>query len=464
MSFLGQTRKLPMPVTTLHPSDLSFFLCRPGLPALVMAPASGVGEPADDCAETRTLTGGQFVTTVGVWRALSPTEKIQAGREVYIGYSVRATGRLDLDALATAYEAVCRAYPQFAARLETGDDGPVFAASDARPAVRVRDGDLDHPLTGVDVDQHRALSALNVVRDGDDANVCLVVHHGIADAHHAIDVLAALWSCYTDAVDGVPVDLPSHPFPRSLEDLLAERGIQSVAPADAGTSAVAGRPVPERPAVVRHVVQHRLTAAQTTALAELGHREHVTINGLLSGALLLVEAEVRELPLTELVYRFTVNLRDRLTPGVGPTEGTNVLGGAGFTATDGIEPDAVSIGRAVGAQLRAGLADGSIQRSLLDLVKLPAPNGKPWDPSTAPAIVSMMNWGPIPPMRTPADLLLTNFHSASRIRETSAMGGYVVSTFNGRAGIDLTWPADDPELPRRLDCLREQLGRLTRQP
>jgi acetyltransferase len=316
----------------------------------------------------------------------------------------------------------------------------------------------------VAVAQDRALSALNVVCDGDDASVSLVTHHAIADARHAIEVLAALWGCYTDAVHGVPVDLPPHSFPRSLEDLLAERGIQSTAPAEAGTAAAPDQPVPERPAVVRHVVQHRLTAAQTTALAQLGHREHVTINGLLSGVLLLVEAEIRERPLTDLVYRCTVNLRQHLTPAVGPTEGTNVLGGAGFKATAEIEPDAVSIGRAVGERLRAGLADGSIQRSLLDLVRQRMPDAKPWDPSTAPAIVSMMNWGSIPPMRTPGELRLTNFRSASRIRETSALGGYVVNTFDGRTGIDLSWPGDDPELPRRLDCLRAQLDRLTSQP
>jgi acetyltransferase len=433
-----------------------------------MAPASGVGKSDQDwnAPEPRTLTGERFVTRAGIWRALAPTEKVHVGREVYIGYTVRATGRLDLDALATAYTAVCRAYPQFGARLETGDGGPVFAESGARPEVRIRDGDLGHPLAGVELDQHRALSALNVVRDGDDASVCLVTHHSIADAHHAIEVLAALWSCYTDAVRGEPVDLPRHPFPRSLEDLLAERGIHGTVPAEAGIprSTMPGQPAPEPAAVVRHVVQHRLTAAQTTALAELGHREHVTINGLLSGAILLVEAEVRDLPLTDLVYRFTVNLRDRLTPRVGPAEGTNVLGGVGFKVTSGIEPDAVAIGRAIGERMGAGLADGSIQRSLLDLVSQPAPDAKPWDPSTAPAVVSMMNWGLVPPMRTPDDLLLTNFHSASRIREFSAMGGYVVSTFGERIGIDLAWPEGEPELPRRLDCLRERFSRMTLQP
>nr|AXL05599.1 acyltransferase [uncultured bacterium] len=398
------------------------------------------------------------MATAGVWRALSPTENIQAARESWIGYTVRATGRLDLDALATAYATVCDAYPELAARLVPGDDGPAFATADARPEVRVREGDLEHPLTGAALDQYRVLSTVNVVRDGDEASVCLLTHHGIADADHSLEVLTALWSCYTDTVNGVPVDLPSHPFPRSLEDLLAERGITGSAPARAGVPAP---PVPDVDIPARHVVQYRMTAEETSALVALGHREHVTVNGLLSGAILLAEAELRDLPLTELVYRFTVNLRHHLTPRVGSTEGTNVLGGAGFKATDGIKPDAVAIGRAVGEQLRAGLADGSIQRSLLDLVSQPAPDAKPWDPSTAPAVVSMINWGVVPTMRTPAELRLTNFHSASRIREVAAMGGYVVSTFDGRTGIDLAWPEGDQELSRRIDRLREQLSRMT---
>jgi acetyltransferase len=393
----------------------------------------------------------------GLWRAMAPSERVHADKEAYIGYVVRAAGRLDPDALSTAYAAVCAAYPQLAARLGTGDGGPVFAESDARPEVQVSDGDLDRPLTGLKLDQHRSLSALNVVRDGDEASVCLLTHHGIGDAHHSIELLAALWSCYTDVVDGVPVDLPRQAFPRSLEDLLAERGIHGPALDEARTS----RPlaVPDQDAPARHVVQHRLTAAQTTALAELCHREQVTINGVLAGTLLLVEAELRDVPLTELIHRYTVNLRNHLTPRVGATEGTNVLGGAGFKATGETKPDPLAIGRAISEQLRAGLADGSIQRSILDLLAGPAPGAKPWDPSTAPAVVSMINWGVVPALRTPDGLRLTNFHSTSSMREVLALGGYVVNTFDGRIGIDLAWPDGDPELPRRLDCLREGLSR-----
>nr|AXL06073.1 acyltransferase [uncultured bacterium] len=44
------------------------------------------------------------------------------------------------------------------------------------------------------------------------------------------------------------------------------------------------------------------------------------------------------------------------------------------------------------------------------------------------------------------------------------MGGYVVSTFGGRVGIDLAWPEGNPDLPERLQRLREQFTRMTRQP
>ncbi len=398
------------------------------------------------------------MTRAAVRRALAPSESIHAAREAYIGYTVRAEGRLDPEALTTAFEAVCHAYPQLSARVEFTGEGAVLTESGARPETRFADGDPDQPLAGLDLDQSRSLSALNVVRDGDEASVCLAIQHSIADAHHATAILSALWSCYTDVVEGVPLDLVRNPYPRSLEDLLAERGIHANGPATPlPPPPAANRPDP----VVRHVVQHRLTEAETTALANLGHREKVTINGLVSGALLLAEAEVRDLPLTDLVYRYSVNLRSRLTPPVGATEGTNVLGGVGFKVTDGVAHDAVPIGRAIGEQLRAGLADGSVQRSILDMFSKPAA-AKPWDPKLALAVVSIMNWGVAPPMRTPDGLRLTNLHSASRMRETIALGGYVLSTFGGRVGIDLGWPEGDPSLPRRIECVRDQLARLTR--
>ncbi|MDT8909753.1 phthiocerol/phthiodiolone dimycocerosyl transferase family protein [Amycolatopsis sp. PS_44_ISF1] len=398
------------------------------------------------------------MTRAGI-RALSPSERIHAVREAYIGYTVRVAGRPDPDALRTAFEAVYHAHPQLSARIEATSAGPALAESDVPPEIRFAEGDPGAPLAGIDFDQHRSLSALNVVGDGEETAVCLAVHHSVADAHHATALLSTLWSGYTDTIVGAPLDLPRQPYPRSLEDLLADRGIHPSAP---GAPAAAPGPPPALPdPVVRPVVQHRLSPAETTALTDLGHREHVTINGLVSGVILLTEAELRDVPLTDLVHRYSVNLRDRVTPPIGATEGTNVLGGVGFRAPAEVEPDAVALGRAIGTGLRADLADGSVQRSVLDMFSRPAA-AKPWDPDLARVTVSIMNWGVIPPMRTPGGLRLTNLHSASRMREPVAIGGYVLNTFGGRIGIDLVWPEDDPTLPARVDALRERLGHLLR--
>ena len=108
-------------------------------------------------------------------------------------------------------------------------------------------------------------------------------------------------------------------------------------------------------------------------------------------------------------------------------------------------------------------ADGSVQRSILDMLSRPA-TAKVLDPSQMLAVVSIMNWGVAPEMRTPEGLRLTDLRSASRMREAIALGGYVMSGFDGRIGIDLAWPEGDPTVPGRIECLREQFGRLTRLP
>src|SRR5207245_99260 len=103
--------------------------------------------------------------------------------------------------------------------------------------------------------------------------------------------------------------------------LLAERGIDQLAPAAADPRAEAVEvelpPAPNSPAtesITFAMARLRLSAEQTAALAELGHRERITINGLLSAALVLAEAEIRDAAPADLTYVYPVNLRTRLTP------------------------------------------------------------------------------------------------------------------------------------------------------
>nr|AXL06321.1 acyltransferase [uncultured bacterium] len=67
---------------------------------------------------------------------LAPSERIHAAKEAYIGYTVRAEGRLDPEALTTAFEAVSRAYPQLSARVEFTGDGAVLTEAEDPSARR----------------------------------------------------------------------------------------------------------------------------------------------------------------------------------------------------------------------------------------------------------------------------------------------------------------------------------------
>ncbi|MFI5775684.1 hypothetical protein [Nocardia sp. NPDC051570] len=411
------------------------------------------------------------MTTPEITRPLAPSEAMFAGNQLYVGYSVRTSGELDLTALATAYEAVCRTYPVLAARLDTTADGEaVLVTSDIRPTLGVGTGPLDRPLSGVDLDQAHALSGLSVTYDGTEASVTLATHHSVADAYHSFGVLTALWDRYIDTVEGVSATLRRHPYPKSVEQLLAERGIDQLAPApaDPRTAPADAPAAPNSPAtepITFAMARHRLTAAETTALADLGHRERLTINGLLSAALLLAEAEIRRVSLAELIYVYPVNLRTRLTPQIGLTEGTNVLGFAHFQPTTP-SADPLTLAREISAGLRAGLAEGLIQRSTLALSD-PQAMAQAAAAMSAGAVV-MTNWGPVPALRAPAELRLTDFRGtfhakvAADLPDASLYGGcYLVSTFDGRLSIEIPSTDADPEAGHaRIDALRDRLNHL----
>ncbi|MCM6775557.1 hypothetical protein NDR87_15225 [Nocardia sp. CDC159] len=409
------------------------------------------------------------MTTPEITRALAPSEAMFAGNQLYVGYCVHTSGELDLTALATAYEAVCRTYPVLAARLETTADGEaVIVTSEARPTLRVGHGSLDRPLAGLDLDQARSLSALIVTYDGTEASVTLATHHSIADAYHSFGVLTALWDRYTDAVEGVSAQLRRHPYPKSVEQLLAERGIDRLESAEAATTAAEAPPAPSAPAtepLTFAMARLRLTAERTAALADLGHRERITINGLLSAALLLAEAEIRDAALADLVYAYPVNLRTRLTPQIGLTEGTNVLGFASFQSS-GQSADPLTLAREVNAGLHAGLAEGTIQRSPLALAD-PALLAQSAQAMADGAVVAT-NWGPVPALRSPAALRLTDFRGGFHAKVARDLpagpiwgGCYLISTFDGRLSIEIPSLDADPAAGHaRIAAVRERLDHL----
>lgn len=393
------------------------------------------------------------MTTSTVIRPLAPSEVTFAGAGVYMGYAVQVSGRLDLSALAAAYEALVRAYPVLGARLEPTDDGgfDLVAATADAPHLSVVDGDPDQLIRDQKFDQRAVLSHVSVVRDGDTAGVTLFTHHSIADAYHSLAALADLWSCYTDVVTGRSPEREVRPYPASIEQLLAERGIEKMtAPVPeqpgADVEPVVAEPAVSEPSVTEALVDDdrrraplvarcHLSVAETAALVELGHQEGVTINGLVSAAILLSDAEIRELPLTEMIYLYPVDLRTRITPTVGKTDGTNLLGSAEYRpAADSM--GLVELARGICESLAVDIAEGVVQQTPLHVPKRNTAGATP-----PPGTLIVTNWGRVPELRAPQGLRITDFRSAvvsaPRAPKHPSGGACIISTFGGRLSIEI---------------------------
>ncbi|MEU0870892.1 phthiocerol/phthiodiolone dimycocerosyl transferase family protein [Nocardia brasiliensis] len=391
------------------------------------------------------------MTTATVIRPLAPSEEIFASSEVVVGYSMRLSGRLNLTALSVAFDTVLRAYPALGARLAPdGKRHTLVEALGNTTQLTVSQGDPERLLTGAQLDQRSALAALCVVLDGDQAGVTLVTHHSVADACHSLAVLADLWSCYAEACHGREPALPMHGYPEAVENLLLCRGIEKFSDPSAplrpfvhDTAHSVALPVDDAPYLIPLTARCRLSKQDTAALTDLAHRAGTTINGLASAAILLTEAEIRGLPLHELTYTYSVDLRSRVTPTIGSTEGSNVLGFADFVPPAGATT-MVGLACAISDALHAGLATGHVQQTPLhipDIASGPAPR--------SPGIVLATNWGRIERPLLPKDLYVNDFRTlmvakpdktGHRLQQPS--GTIIISTFDDRLSIEIHHPEE----------------------
>ncbi|MEU4311905.1 hypothetical protein [Nocardia sp. NPDC024068] len=411
------------------------------------------------------------MTAATVIRPLAPSEQIFAFSEVFVGYCARISGPVDLGALSAAFEALVTAHPILGAQLAPAEPAghTLVTAGPPEIVVTVADGDPELLLSGAEPDQRRALGSLHVVRSGADTAVTLLVHHSIADATHSLRLFQRLWECYPIAAAGrVPV-LPTTRQPLPVEDLLTARGVRR-RPVPGGAALRAEPPSPPMEALDANDHEYpplittrcRLSREQTGALVDRGHRAGVTVHSLVAAALLLTESEARRLPVDRLQCSYSVDLRRRVHPLIGPTEGTNVLGFAGYRPAAGTETTLDGLARGALHALRAGLASGYIQQTPLQLPDtLAVPPADPFH------TVMTTNWGRIPPPRVPA-VRIDDFRTTmiakpdpTGRRPPQAGGGTsIISTYAGRLSIEIHHP---PEFgPVQLPRIEQLQALLTR--
>ncbi|MFX0579405.1 phthiocerol/phthiodiolone dimycocerosyl transferase family protein [Nocardia nepalensis] len=392
-------------------------------------------------------------------RQLSPTESRSADGGRYVGYSTQLAGPVDLAAWQEAFAILRSAYPVLAARIGyTAAGQAVLETDDASPGVvsAPETADTD-PLFGFP-DLCGRTSALSVVRhDVGTSSVTLVTHHAIADGPHSLRLLADLWTYYTGVIEGRPQQPVPHPYPESLETLLSERGFVPEAPTwEMPPTREPLRPRTTPPSRTRV----RFTADETDALHSAGRRLGTTINGLVSAALLQTAARTHGFDVSDLIHRYAINLRERVDPPIGLTEGTSVFGMVHFVADPAVDTSDAGTAALAGAivdRLADELSTGRIQRAALAEALGPAM------PTASPMTVISTNLGTVPDLPTPTGVTVTDFRvvvppgqsrpprTTPPPPQTTPLSATIITTFNRQLALDSTVSPDEmTEIVQRI--------------
>ncbi|MFC9966595.1 acyltransferase [Nocardia ignorata] len=379
-----------------------------------------------------------------VVRVLDPSEQRFVRHGTFTGRSVTVHGELDAAALGAAFAALQRAFPILVCRIVEDSEGRgILLRPGDFEAVGawVSFGDPDEVRVPAEtMDPADQLGYLDVVlAEEDRARVTLFVHHGVADAGHCVELFARLWAYYTDHVETGKIIAGARELPVSLEMMLAQRGIgrgprsgleavtRPLVVAETGESQRA------EPAALARPARVQLEPAETARVLELARAHAVSVNGLVTAAVLRAYRGLYGGERVGCVY--PVDLRRRLDPPVAAEAGTNVSGLAAF-ATDDTD-DVVDLARRIGTSLHNDLADGVVEQSVLHF---PDYYGPTRIHSTA-GHIAVTNTGTVPLFRAPTGLILDDYEivylSAHPRPSTGAAAAvtFLVYTYLGRLTI-----------------------------
>ena len=381
-----------------------------------------------------------------VVRPLSRSEEMFAEMQNFMGLATHMTGPVDVDAMSEAFDALLQAHPMLNAHLEQTSDGKHQFVIDEflHPGMRVIDAGDGSSVADVQLDQYLSLVNLNLTLVNGRAELCLYIHHSLADAHHQFALAHQLFAHYTDLVStGDLGPVTANPAPEPLESILAQRGIhkqrrsgfERFMPAlfayDLPPSRRASTgEAPVKPISVP-VARCWLTEGQTRELMEFSHENRVSVSTVVSAAILLAEWQIRGTPNIPIPYIYPVDLRYLLSPPVSATGGTNPLGLATYLAEIEADTDIVELAADIAQTFRTDLSEGVIQQSLLHFSPQYVGN-----PPGLPDVVMSTDGGPTPAMPTPENLVIDGAHGEMWLTASAGVDTYCTGTFLDRLWVE----------------------------
>lgn len=316
-----------------------------------------------------------------VIRKLAKSEDFFAETHTFTSVTLDLEGPFDVGAMSTAFDILLEVYPVYAGHIEQAGEGrfQIVAADDdlMHPGIwLVEEGEELPPV--YQLDQTEALINLLVRTGSDHTELTLYVHHSLSDGTHIAGLAMELFTRYTALVTtGDPGPVTPQPAPEAIETHLEQRGVQKGQRSglDRFIPAMFAHELPPRRATSSvtdydhplpvPTARARLGKEETAALTKFGRKNRLFVNNLVSAAILLAEWRIRETPHIPIPYVYNVNLRPLLEPPVTATGCTLALGVATYLAQLTQETDLVELARDIADTLRADLAEGVVQQSLL---------------------------------------------------------------------------------------------------
>ncbi|MEV0706324.1 phthiocerol/phthiodiolone dimycocerosyl transferase family protein [Nocardia aurea] len=310
---------------------------------------------------------------------LAASEQRFVRHATYTGRTVRVEGELDTAALRAAFDALLRTYPVLTCRIgeDEAGQGHLLRPSGEHVGAWVTPGEPDEVrIPAESIDPRSRLAYLDVTV-AHRSRVTLYVHHAVADAGHCVELFTRLWENYTEYVGTRSISVVPQDYPQSLEWYAAARGIVRgersgledairVLPPEARILP----PDPEIPSPPTLARPRRtvLDVETTARVVRLGRRPGVTVNGLVTAALLrayVAETSSAAGDPVPVSCVYPVDMRSRLDPPVPAVAGTNMAGLACFAATVDPAGDIENLGEQISGRLHRDLADGTVRQSVL---------------------------------------------------------------------------------------------------
>ncbi len=406
----------------------------------------------------------EFAETIYVGcmsRALSPFESIHAVVCETTVMALRIAGRLDQQALTTAWRDLVQENPVLTGRIEFGSDG-LYLVPDPQLTASVTVGRVNSAdVTVTPIAFGEPVAGLDVSPRGlNESLVSLVTHHAIADGILTYHWLTALWRKYAQIAGGATIP-PADPLPvpASPESLLADRGVSK------GSRTGAERldgivvhpfrdPVGRLPGVDPFALHSNTTVFdldETAALLAAAKARDTTLHGLICGAILLAERELLEpagpLPIGLISH---VNIRTRIDPPADAADGTNVQGYSCAQVAVAPEDDPRLIGEEILHQLHTDLDDGVVQQTCLHIVDIIAR----WASNDNLEPISVSNMGEFETLPEVEGLEVLDLHIRGNAHYAVLAGAnppealplstgrhHAVYSFAGRLHVHTTYPA-----------------------